>query len=239
MSSRSVLRARYRTVAMGGLALVALGLAGFVLPLATDLLGQAFQADVRRELMRSADLARWAGMRAGVSGRAVSRVSEGEPVDVTAAWQVTETRATRPSGGGPRRRELGSGAGLFRIVIPEIGLDAVVVDGVEPEHLRKGPGLYPGSAWPGEPGNCRIAGHRVTFGHPFRRLDELGVGSAVQLVVGSENYTYRVTSKRTVPRGDRSPLSEAVTPTLTLTTCHPPHRATERLVVRAELADAS
>jgi sortase A len=212
-------------VLLGGVALLLLGVAGFVFPMASDFLGSGFQADLKRQLDQQTELARWAGLRAGAAGHSRTQV---------AAWAVEDAQPTRTgTQSGPRR--LGSGAALCRIEIPRIGLSVAVVDGVEPEHLAKGPGHYPGTAMPGDPDNCCIAGHRVTFGHPFRRLDEVTTGSEVIVTASGQTYRYVVTDRFVVPESDTESLARTGLPELTLTTCHPPHRSTERLVVRAQL----
>ncbi len=45
--------------------------------------------------------------------------------------------------------------------------DRVGVQGTNVGDLRKGPGHYLNTPFPGEPGNAAIAGHRTTFGAPF------------------------------------------------------------------------
>jgi sortase A len=200
---------------------VLLGLLGFAAPLLTDLLGAVWQRDLEAQLERMAGLQRWRGMEAGVGGRTVTAT-------VTAELRPTQARRTHPRG-----RDLGSGVALCRIEIPAIDLSAVVVSGVEPEHLAKGPGHYPGTAVPGGQGNVCIAGHRVTFGHPFGRLDELEPGDSITLEVSGLPYEYRVDEVYAVPREDNSPLRATEGDVLTLTTCHPPHSSRERLIVRA------
>jgi len=209
---------------------VVLGLLGFLAPSASDLFSVAFQADLERELQRGADLGRWSGMRAGASGRCLG---------VVTAWQVSDAAPRLTVGPGGGRRKLGSGRALCRIEIPSIDLTAVVVDGVEPEHLARGPGRYPGTADPGGAGNCCIAGHRVTFGHPFRRLEEVESGDEIDLVADAVTYRYQVIARFAVPVSDNSPLLDSGLPELTLTTCHPPHGSKQRLVVQAVLTSPS
>jgi len=215
-----------RLVVAAGVGLIVLGVLGFLAPSASDLFALSFQSDLERELQRGADLARWAGMRVGASGRCLAAVT---------AWQVTDASPRLTVGPGGGRRRLGSGRALCRIEIPSVDLSAVVVDGVEPEHLARGPGRYPGTADPGTAGNCCIAGHRVTFGHPFRRLDEVQSGDEIDLTADGVTYRYRVIACFAVPSSDNTPLQDSGLPELTLTTCHPPHGSTQRLVVQAVL----
>lgn len=230
MRSRLAL-ALLRFVALAGGGLVLLGLIGFLFPYLSDLLAASFQSGLRAELERDAQLVRWAGMRTGVSGVVFGSESDTAPEEEV-AWQVSDAQAFREvglGGGG------GTGRAICRLRIPALGLDSVVLDGVEPEQLAKGPGHYPTTARPGADGNCCIAGHRVTFGHPFRQLDRLAPGDAISLEAGGRSYEYVVTSTFTVAKSDNAALRSLDRPVLTLTTCHPPHSATQRLVVRAAL----
>src|SRR5262249_14403036 len=73
-----------------------------------------------------------------------------------------------------RRAPVRSGKAWGRIEIPRVGLDWVVVEGIEDADLRKGPGHVPDTAGPDAPaGNCVIAGHRDSF---FRPLSEVRRG---------------------------------------------------------------
>ena len=145
-------------------------------------------------------------------------------------------------------RTVKTGDPLTRIVIPALGVNAVVVEGTSPAALRAGAGHYPNTPLPGEPGNVAIAGHRTTYGKPFNRLDELAIGEAVRLETPLATYTYRVIAHPTdVAEGCANGACWITTPTdwgvisptegamLTMTTCHPKGSAAQRLIVRAEL----
>lgn len=230
MARSGCARAAFRAIAIVGGGLVALGLLGFLFPLLSNLFAASFQSGLREDLARTAQLRRWAGMRTGVSA-IVHRGESGESAWEEIAWRHEEATSFAAGRGG-----VGSGRAVARIEIPRIGLDQVVLDGVEPEQLAKGPGHYPTTPMPGAGGNCCIAGHRVTFGHPFRRLDQLSPGDDITLEADGARYRYTVASVTTVPKGDSRPLEQTAQPSLTLTTCHPPHSSTDRLVVRAVLA---
>ena len=68
------------------------------------------------------------------------------------------------------RRQPLKGDSIAHIDIPSIGVSEYVVEGTDVDSLRKGPGHYPETPLPGEPGTSAIAGHRTTYGAPFRRL---------------------------------------------------------------------
>ncbi|MFF4774295.1 class E sortase [Microtetraspora fusca] len=141
--------------------------------------------------------------------------------------------------------KLGGAVALIRI--PRLGADYkyAVVEGVDAEHLREGPGHYPGTAMPGEIGNFVVSGHRTTYLAPFNRIGELNRGDEIVVDTREARYTYRVTEKEVVlpTRLDvvaPVPGHPAERPTralITLTTCNPKYSAAERLIVHGLLAD--
>jgi sortase (surface protein transpeptidase) len=93
-----------------------------------------------------------------------------------------------------RRPQLTVGKPFARLYVPAFGQDYqfAVVEGVDREQLATGPGHYPHSARPGEPGNFAVAGHRVGKGAPFRRVDELRSCDAIVVETNSDFLVYRV-----------------------------------------------
>jgi sortase A len=129
------------------------------------------------------------------------------------------------------------GGALDHMVIPAIGLDRYVVQGVGEAELQMGPGHYPGTPLPGQLGNVAIAGHRTTFGAPFFRLNELRPGDYVYLTdTRGVTWAYKVKEQWVVAPTDVAVVSPTPDAELTLTTCTPRFWATSRLVVRAVLA---
>jgi sortase A len=133
------------------------------------------------------------------------------------------------------------------IKIDKIGVDKVVVEGTSVPDLRKGPGHYAASAMPGQLGNAAIAGHRTTYGAPFGDLDQLARGDTISVRTLSGTWEYVLTDDPfavnpsqtevldpTIDESTGQPLA-----TLTLTTCEPKYQASERLIVKAQLSDAS
>ena len=73
--------------------------------------------------------------------------------------------------------------------IPKIGVNKAVVDGVGVPDLKKGPGHYPDTPLPGEPGNAAIAGHRTTYGAPFNQMDKMKAGDKIRVKIsGADAY---------------------------------------------------
>jgi sortase A len=148
----------------------------------------------------------------------------------------------------------GPGEGVFRIVIPKIEEREMVVEGVDTESLRKGPGHYPDcregfekplctdqeEVWPGEVGRVIISGHRTTYGAPFYDIDRLRKGDEIRLETKWGDFTYEVTGSEIVaPNAQDIATPASDKPELVLTTCNPRFSAAERLIVSAELSEAS
>ena len=106
--------------------------------------------------------------------------------------------------------------------IPKIGLLDAIVEGVGEAQLEQGPGHYPGTPLPGEPGNVAIAGHRTTYAHPFYNLNELGPGDSIYILTGQGFFHYKVANSQVVAPTDVAVLASVGNhSTLTLTTCNP------------------
>ncbi|MDI6817189.1 MAG: sortase [Actinomycetota bacterium] len=124
-----------------------------------------------------------------------------------------------------------------KIFIPKIGVNQVVLEGSSPDVLKNGPGHYTGMANPGAKGNCGIAGHRVTYTHPFNRLDELSQGDVIILETVDYRYEYRVETVAVVDPKNVSTLRPTSDAKVTLTTCNPKYSAKTRLNVQGVLVD--
>lgn len=106
-----------------------------------------------------------------------------------------------------------------------------------------GIGHYDDTAMPGGLGNFALAGHRVTYGKPFNRIEELQVGDPLVVRTTDTWYVYKVTGTEVVMPADvrviaPTPNQPGVEPTqrfITLTTCHPMFSARERYVVHGVL----
>jgi sortase A len=127
------------------------------------------------------------------------------------------------------------GGAVARIVIPKISLDAYVLNGTTSDVLDQAPGHYEETPKPGEHGNCCIAGHRTTYGHPFRHLDSLSAGDEIVTYTTARMAVYRVVSIHPVDPSEVGVAAPTRDNRLTLTTCNPVGSARERLVVVAAL----
>ena len=157
------------------------------------------------------------------------------------------------------------GEAVARINIPQIDSDKIVVQGVQVEDLRNGPGHYRATVFPGQEGNSGIAGHRTTYGAPFNRIDELVPGDEFTVTTVQGEHVYRVMpaieafppetlaalgTDFVIPEGDEQLGHIIVGPEatwvlgdfgdnrITLTACHPKFSARLRIIVAAELISA-
>jgi sortase A len=132
-----------------------------------------------------------------------------------------------------------NGAAFARMTIPRLNTQLYVLEGVGNRELSRGPGHMPGSALPGEIGNCIIAGHRDTH---FRVLKDIRKGDDILLDTPRGTYLYRVREASIVSPDDRAPLRETADGRLNLITCYPffyVGNAPKRFIVEAELAGLS
>lgn len=139
---------------------------------------------------------------------------------VRAGTAVPALRSVTPRKALPSPKiALAKGKALARLRIARIGLDAVVVEGVDRVALRRGPGHLPKTGLPGEARNCAIAAHRDAW---FRRLTEVKKGDPIVVETPAVRYRYEVEEKRVVTpdRGDL--LNRGKKPALTLITCTGP-----------------
>ena len=139
-----------------------------------------------------------------------------------------------------QRRRARKGAAVGRLRLPSLDRRYVVVEGTDLGTLRKGPGHFPKTPFPGEGGTVAVAGHRTTYLAPFRTVDDLKRGDELVMEMRYGRFTYEVERTQIVPpdatwvtrqvRGGRERL--------VLTACHPLYAATERIVVFAKLVRA-
>jgi sortase A len=140
-------------------------------------------------------------------------------------------------------RTLQEGGPVGRIVIPRIGLRMVVVEGTSEGDLRKGPGHYNATSGeqttlPGMGGVMGIAGHRTTYSHPFRYINDLRPGDKIYLEMPYGKFAYTVYYHKIVSPDDWSILRKRPYEKLVLSACHPLYSASHRYVIFARLTSS-
>lgn len=148
----------------------------------------------------------------------------GDPV-ITAAPQENATFAVMyaPRFGDDWAREVGAG----------IGLDEVL--------NTSRIGHYPDTQLPGELGNIALAAHRLTYGAPFRDINQLQLGDKLYLKTKDGYYTYSFRNLEYVgPEGvgvlepvPQRVGEEATESMLTIMSCNPKWSIKERIIAYA------
>ncbi|MFI1283103.1 class E sortase [Streptomyces sp. NPDC020858] len=189
----------------------------------------------------------WTGVKA-------DRAMDGEMTRLRDGWAAAPAAAPQPAPpaqsatpAAPAEPErYPAGKAFAEMYVPRFGPDWVkpVLEGTDPELLKRGLGHYAGTARLGAVGNFSVAGHRRTYGDPFKDFPQLRPGDEVLLKDAGTWYTYTVRGGplRTLPTDigvvdpvpEKSPFGQPGR-YLTLTTCDPEWGHSHRLVVWAEL----
>ena len=144
---------------------------------------------------------------------------------------------------------LQTGDPVGRLQIPKIGVDYIVLEGVDLGTLESGPGHFPDTPLPGQPGNSAIAGHRATYDAPFNLLNEMVPGDEILMTTVQGTFRYEVLPNAGAPEDPPGSVYgyRIVSPTaleilddkgddrLTLMGCHPRYGSSQRIVVEARL----
>jgi LPXTG-site transpeptidase (sortase) family protein len=133
----------------------------------------------------------------------------------------------------PTRTTIGRNSLIGRLAIPRLHLRAIVREGDGNDTLSLTAGHIPGTAFPWQPGNFSVAGHRDTL---FRGMGEVRKDDLIQFDTLDTSYFYEVASTQIVAPEDVSVLKPGAYPELTLVTCYPFNyigSAPERFIVKA------
>ncbi|MFJ8931760.1 class E sortase [Streptomyces sp. NPDC102364] len=152
----------------------------------------------------------------------------------------------RTSAAPPKQGPYKDGKPFGVMYIPRLGFtwNKPVLQDTKVDTLKKGLGHYAGTAQLGEKGNFAVAGHRRTYGDPFKDFPKLRPGDPVVLTDGTTWFTYVIDTKpyKTLPSDvgviDPVPRKSGYQEPgryLTLTTCEPEWGHSHRLIVWAHL----
>jgi sortase A len=131
------------------------------------------------------------------------------------------------------RRRVKDGQPIGRIKIPKIGANFVMVEGTGEADLKKGPGHYPETPFPGMSGTVGVAGHRTTYLAPFNQVDKLRPGDVIRLEMPYATVSYRVERTRIVKPTALWVTRRVGYNRLILSACHPKYSASHRIIVFA------
>jgi sortase A len=124
---------------------------------------------------------------------------------------------------------------LGSIVIPKLGVDMTMYEGIRLTTLDFGPGHWPGTALPGEVGNIVVGGHRTSKHRVFRNVDQLVAGDEIIFRDENGEHMYSVNRVEIVEPTAIWIVDPTETATATLFACHPPGSTAQRIVVFADL----
>jgi sortase A len=133
------------------------------------------------------------------------------------------------------QHQVGTGDAIGHISIPKIGASYTVVQGTDTSSLEKGPGHYPGTAFPGVGQTVAIAGHRTTYLAPFRHIDALKPGDKILLKMPYGLFTYTVQFHRIVLPTALWVTHDVGYERLVLSACNPLYSAAQRIIIFAKL----
>jgi sortase A len=165
--------------------------------------------------------------------------------EITQSWTAPNPALELPP---ELTEEPAEGTGFALMTIPRLGNNMnakPVLQGVGLDVLAEGLGHYPTTAMPGQPGNFAVAGHRISYGEPFRNVPELQIGDNVYVETETYWYTYRLAKSEIVlpdaiwavqpePFGPELPLGDRL---VTLTTCEPLYGNSHRWIWWGELVE--
>jgi sortase A len=184
----------------------------------------------------------WTGVRA-------DSAMNGEINQLQDRWSTGSVASTSPrptTAGTPAAAAYRGGKAFAVMYIPRLGAGwhKPVLQDTQVPTLRKGLGHYASTARLGARGNFAVAGHRRTYGDPFKDFPKLRKGDKVILTDGTTWYTYEIDRGpyRTLPTDvgviDPVPRESGFSVPgryLTLTTCDPEWGHSHRLIVWGHL----
>jgi len=109
------------------------------------------------------------------------------------AQAIAPTGPTQPA---DPKKLLTPGTPVAVLHIPEIGLNAVVLEGTSDAVLEDGPGHLRDTPLPGQVGISEILGRRAAYGGPFARIGSLSPGEIFTVTTGQGVARYRVLDTR-------------------------------------------
>ncbi|HCS78141.1 TPA: hypothetical protein DIV55_00165 [Patescibacteria group bacterium] len=139
----------------------------------------------------------------------------------------------------------------FSIIIPKIGVNAIVIPKVDPTRpaiynsaLKKGVAHAATSFFPNEQGTVYLFSHSTNYEWFVRDLNaifylvkNLEADDLIVLMYQGNRYTYKITDKKEASAREVSYLVPSARRNLILQTCWPPGTTFRRLLVFADLID--
>ena len=169
----------------------------------------------------------------------LARARELARADLAELRPIGDVRERLAALAARQKRRAGKGDAFGRIELTTLDRSYVVVEGTDTASLRTGPGHYPSTPFPGQRGTVAVAGHRTTYGAPFRTVDDLRPGDPIMLSMPYGRFRYEVEKKEIVPPTRTSVTRRVGYDRLVLSACHPLYSAAKRIIVFARLKGAA
>jgi sortase A len=157
--------------------------------------GGAWQIFSTSVLILGASLLGFVGWMTVGSRLYYDRVQHDDYADFRAEL-AQQTAPTGPTDPANVKQLLAIGSPVAVLSIPEIGLNAVVLEGTTSDVLEGGPGHLRDTQMPGQAGVSEILGRRAAFGGPFDRLSSLAPGAIFTVITGQGVIRYKVLDVR-------------------------------------------
>jgi len=158
------------------------------------------------------------------------------PIEQSALGSMRQTQQKIAFLARREQRQVPTGAAIGKLLISKIGASYDVVQGTDTASLEKGPGHYPGTAFPGLGQTVAIAGHRTTYLAPFRHIDSLAPGDRIVLTMPYARFTYVVQFHTIVLPTALWVTRNVGYERLVLSACNPLYSAAQRIIVFARLS---
>jgi sortase A len=127
----------------------------------------------------------------------------------------------------------------LQLFIPDLNIDAPIVQGADTEALKQGVGQVLNGANPtDDTGNVALAAHNDVYGALFEHLDQLEEGAMIQVQTESQLHNYYVTHWEIVDPDEVRVLENQGSPMVTLISCYPYGVNNKRYIVYAVREDA-
>lgn len=130
--------------------------------------------------------------------------------------------------------KLVQGEAFGKLLLPSIGGELPIVEGVDADDLSKGVGHDEDTLLPLDNGQIVLSGHRDTV---FRGIGKMEIGDTMIVQMPYGDFEYRITETLIVDADDRTVIVPHDAETLTVTTCYPFDfigSAPDRYIIHAE-----
>jgi len=112
----------------------------------------------------------------------------------------------------------GYGESIGKLLIPKLGAELPIVEGIDENDLAQGVGHYTGTAFPLQNDQIVLSGHRDTV---FRGMGKLEIGDLFIVEMEYGKFTYEIVETFITDPDDRTVIVPHDEEILTVTTCYP------------------